>query len=129
MVAFTLRPVSYSSAESFGTAVFSGFTWTTAVGWDDAAVEPATFAAVTLSRIVYPTSASVRPYCDPVAPATSAQLPPDWSQRCHWFESEIGAVPDQAPCDPVSISPAPATPLIAGGEVFDGGLAALKPAM
>ena len=45
-------------------------------------VEPAAFVAVTVPRIVLPTSVAVRVYVVPVCPAIVTQLEPAASQRC-----------------------------------------------
>jgi hypothetical protein len=44
---------------------------------------PALFDAVTLTRIVFPTSVAASRYCDPVAPVIAAHAPPAVSQRFH----------------------------------------------
>ena len=56
---------------------------TTAVGADDAVLDPTLFDAVTATRNVEPTSAFTAVYPDDVAPAISAQPAPAESQRRH----------------------------------------------
>src|SRR5438034_10378841 len=75
---------------------------TTAVWADVADVEPAEFVAVTTTRIVEPTSAETSAYVVAVAPPMSAQLAPPESQRRHWYEYALGAVPVQVPWEAVS---------------------------
>lgn len=78
--------------EMVGAATFTGggggigLGATTDVAADVAEDWPELFAAVTSTRSVRPTSAEPSVYCDAVAPAIDAQLPPDVSQRRHWYE-------------------------------------------
>ena len=75
----------------------------TAVGTDVAVVEAMELRAVTRTRSVEPTSACLRLYVRPVAPAMLLQLPPVALHCRHWAEYEIGCVPDQVPGSPVSV--------------------------
>ena len=57
---------------------------TAAVGWASASAAATSFVAVTMTVIMWPTSASVSVYVSSVAPVMSSQLLPVKSQRCHW---------------------------------------------
>jgi hypothetical protein len=70
-----------------GSAVFAGEVpvATTPVWADVADVEPATFVAVTTTRIVAPASADCSAYELAVAPLMLTQFAPAESQRRHWY--------------------------------------------
>src|SRR5581483_5116736 len=55
-----------------------------------------------------------------LAPEMSEQLPPFSSQRRHWYEYVIGAVPLHSPGSAVSVEPTCGVPEIVGGEVLAG---------
>ena len=57
---------------------------TTAVCAEEAVLEPALFDAVTVTRIVDPTSADASVYDCDEAPVMSEQFAPAESQRPHW---------------------------------------------
>jgi hypothetical protein len=84
---------------------------------------PATFVAVTATRIRVPTSVEVSVYAAPVAPAIAAQVVPARSQRRHWWVYIIGDVPDHVPVSAVSVEPAVVPPTTIGDVVFVGGVA------
>src|SRR4051812_47625731 len=68
-----------------GATVLAGATGSTRPAAPDvAAVDPAALVAVTITRVVVPTSAGVSRYVAAVAPATSVQFAPAVSQRRHW---------------------------------------------
>src|SRR6266508_847397 len=92
---------------------------TTAVGSDVALVEPASLVATTTTRSRCCSSAARMPYVLPVAPATSPQLAPFVSQRCHWYANRFGA-PAHVPLSAVSSSPTRAVPEMVGRAVFFG---------
>jgi hypothetical protein len=69
--------------EIFG-ACRAGAGATTAVAALVANAEPDAFDAVTVTRIVLPTSAAPSVYCWVVLPETGAQFAPDVSHRLHW---------------------------------------------
>jgi hypothetical protein len=75
-----------------------------AVAAEVAVVEPVLFVAVTLKRIVWPTSALVRTYEVDVAPLIDPQPLPLVSQRPHWYRYVIEP-PLQVPGFPVSVDP------------------------
>ena len=75
------RGAARSSAARCSTG---GSATTTAVCAEVACALPATFVAVTRTRIVAPTSAGVSVRGRAVAPAMSAQAAPAALQRCHW---------------------------------------------
>ena len=54
------------------------------VGLLVASVEPEAFVAVTVTRILLPTSPTPSVYCWPVLPPTEAQFAPAVSHRFHW---------------------------------------------
>jgi len=109
-------------------AAFGGFpvaAVTVAVGFDATVAEPSALLAVTRTRRRFPTSAVPTTYADVVAPEIAAQsepsgLPPEVGQRTHWYANVIGDVPDQSPCDVVSVAPCVAVPLMLGSAVFFG---------
>ena len=69
-----------------GATVFAGATGSTRPAAPDVAdVDPAVFVAVTITRVVVPTSAGVSLYVVAVAPAMSAQFAPAVSHRRHWY--------------------------------------------
>jgi len=84
-----------------------------------AAVGPVSFDAVTVTRIVFPTSPEPRRYCADVAPAREAQLAPAASQRFHWYAYDVGELV-QVPFEAASCWPCCAAPEIVGGAVFTG---------
>ncbi|HEV3095356.1 MAG TPA: hypothetical protein VGY30_12715 [Solirubrobacteraceae bacterium] len=45
---------------------------------------PAALVAVTVTRIVWPTSLNPSVYAEPVAPSLFEQFVPELSQSCHW---------------------------------------------
>jgi hypothetical protein len=108
-----------------GGAVFTGGLAATIadVGAVRAVAVPALLLAVTATRSVEPISEEAIVWVWPVAPETSAQAPPELSQRRHWKPNVIGASPLQLPLDTVSVLPATAEPLIAGAALFVGGSA------
>ncbi len=82
--------------DTLGGLLFTGaFAFTTSVGFDADVCEPDEFVAVTRTRIRDPTSAEVRTYVVPVAPAMFVQLlpselPPSVPQRTHWYANVMG---------------------------------------
>jgi hypothetical protein len=68
-----------------GATVFAGASAATfALAAELAEAEPAALLAVTLTRMVSPTSPAARVYVGPVAPTPFSQLPPLVLQSCHW---------------------------------------------
>ena len=63
-----------------------------------------------------------------VAPEIELQLPPEVSQRCHWYAKLIGESPPHDPLDPLSVAPTWVVPPIVGGVVFDGATGVGSPA-
>src|SRR5262249_58015498 len=60
---------------------------TTPLGAEVAVAVPPAFVAVTTTRNVEPTSPEVSGSCEPLAPSTAPQLPPEASQRCQANDS------------------------------------------
>jgi hypothetical protein len=115
---------SFATPETTGAAVFVGGAGrTTAVGAEFRDAAPAEFVAVTRTTSVEPTSAVTTAYVAPVAPAISTQPAPLESHRSHRYAYD-GAVPDQVPDEPVSVSPSRAVPVTVGAVEFTGGAAA-----
>ena len=84
LVAVRVCP-SCAVPETVGAPVFDGgAAATVAVADEVALLEPAEFDAVTVTRIVEPTSELLAAYVCAVAPPMSAQLPPLASQWRHW---------------------------------------------
>ena len=85
--------------EIVGSEVLAGWTMgaTTAVAAEIALLEPFAFLAVTLKRIVLPTSPEVSSYVRLVAPEMALQLAPFELQRCQLFVKLIGVVQSQVP--------------------------------
>jgi hypothetical protein len=96
--------------------------WTTAEAADCAVVDPAAFRAVTLTRILRPTSAAASLYSALVAPEIGANVVPGELERCHWYANVIGAAPVQVPAVAVSVAPSTIDPDTAGALVFAGAL-------
>jgi hypothetical protein len=91
---------------------------TTAVWVLVAGVEPPALEAVTVTRIVEPTSAAASRYVCELEP-TDPQLPPPLAQRCHWKAYDVGLFV-HVPVDEVNVRPCCAVPLIDGKDVFTG---------
>jgi hypothetical protein len=91
---------------------------TTAVGLDVATDEPFLFVAVTVTRIVEPTSPDASAYDAAPLPTAEHELP-DESQRCHW-KVYVGVGPAHVPTDAVSVCPTAADPEIEGRFVLPG---------
>src|SRR3954452_19467535 len=74
--------------EIVGFEVFRGaaFPEITSLGFEIAVAEPSALRAVTCTRTVLPTSASVSLYVVFVWPAMSPQESPSRVHRCHWYE-------------------------------------------
>jgi hypothetical protein len=90
--------------EIVGGAVFAGLpaATTTAVAADWEVFEPSELLAVTRNRSVWPSSAAVSWYCDPVAPSIVPQLPPLLAQRSQAKSYFVGLFV-QDPRSPVRI--------------------------
>jgi len=74
---------------------------TTAVGFDVATADPFLFVAVTVTRIVEPTSPDVSPYDADPLPTAEHELP-EVSQRCHW-KVYVPVGPAQTPAEADSV--------------------------
>jgi hypothetical protein len=107
-----------------GGAGGAGGELTTAVGTEVADADPAELCAVTCTRSVFAASTDLRTYVLSVAPPMSAQLPPFWSQRLHWYANVIGWLPLHVPAFAVSVCPTAAEPETVGGFVAAGFVAA-----
>jgi hypothetical protein len=83
---------------------------------------PTELLAVTTAITLSPTSAAVRLYDSPVAPAIAGQFPLG-SQRSHWKEMVIGCVPVQMPVGVVTVWPLITFLERAGRTVLYGGSA------
>lgn len=93
---------------------------TTAVAAEVALALPAAFVAVTLTRIVDPTSALVKMYFGAVAPEMTLQALPLVLHRCHSRAKLVG-LRVQPPTVEVKVCPCTVVPVIVGGEVLMGG--------
>jgi hypothetical protein len=93
---------------------------TTAVCADVAAVEPFRFEAVTITRMVLPTSAVESVFAEAVAPLLALQLPPAESQRSHWY-ANFKDFPCHVPVLAFRVVPTTALPLIRGAVRSAGG--------
>src|SRR5947199_252852 len=114
-------PPSSSAPEIDGAAVFAGAAGATgAVAADGVVLLPAAFAAVTATRIAWPTSAGLRSYVVPVAPAMATQFVPSASQRSHCRAIEMAGVPLQAPSSAPRVRVSCATPETEGEPVRAG---------
>jgi len=96
---------------------------TTAVAGEATLADPSRFDAVTVTRIVLPTSAVTSVYVAALAPAITAQAPPVASQRCQARPYASGPVPLNVPVVDVRIWPARALPVIVGSPVAAGAAA------
>ena len=82
--------------------------------------EPLWFPAITLTRMVLPTSLLWSVYAFLVCPAMFLQFAPEESQESHWYWKLIGAEPFHVPGLAVNVWPTVAVPLIDGGVEFVG---------
>jgi hypothetical protein len=94
--------------------------WTKDDSPDNAVVDPPLFRAVTLTRILRPTSLAVSLYCLPVAPEMEAKLAPWLLERSHWYANVMGPAPVQVPGFAVKVEPSTIEPDIVGPFVFTG---------
>lgn len=94
---------------------------TTGVAAEVAVAEPALFEAVTVTRMVEPTSAEAAAYVAAVAPEIGLQFPPELAQRTQPYECVIGVEPDQVPVEAASVCPTTGVPEIDGRAVDVGG--------
>jgi hypothetical protein len=83
-------------------------------------VDPPAFVAVTVDRIVWPTSPATNVYVVAVAPVIAVQFAPALSQSCHLYAYEVG-LPVHVPLLVVNLLPCCAVPPTAGSAVLDGG--------
>src|SRR5829696_3535115 len=110
-----------SSVTSGGAGSAGGDAATTAsVAAEVAVVAPAELVAVTATRRVCPTSASVRVYAAVVACGMSPHPAPAASQRCQAYAKLVGSALTQLPLSAVSTLPARATPAMVGAAVLAG---------
>jgi hypothetical protein len=86
-----------------------------------AVAEPTAFLAVTLHRRRWSTSADVRRYVRPFAPAIAAHSPPEVLQRSQPYENAMGCLPLQLPGWTVSTESTSELPWTSGIDVFTGG--------
>ena len=93
---------------------------TVAVCAEAALALPALLVAVTLTRIVLPTSSLVSVYVEAAAGMMSTQFAPDVSQRLHWYAYESGVVPFQPPVDADNVWLSCGVPEIVGAALFVG---------
>src|SRR5579884_308026 len=109
---------STGSPEMVGAAVCCGTASaaTAAVAPEVAEAVPALFVAVTATRSVELRSASATVYCAAVAVGMSTQLPPESSQRCHWYENVLVGIPVQPPVEAWTVWPGDGSPKIVGAE-------------
>jgi hypothetical protein len=95
----------------------------TAVAGEVELADPSTFVAVTVTRIVVPTSAVTGVYVVALAPAIGTHAAPPESQRCQARPYVSGAEPAKVPVVEVSVCPARALPVIVGTAVAAGAAA------
>ena len=96
----------------------------TALGAEVAELEPTTFVAVTVARMVRPASAVTSVYLLALAPGTSTHAPPEASQRPEHAQDHllgVGVEPAQLPFDVLIVLPTMVGPVMAGALVLRGG--------
>src|SRR5262245_6635445 len=85
-----------------------------------ALADPSRLLAITLTRIVLPSSPDRTVNVLPVAPPMLLQASPLAPQINHWYWKLIGLDPFQVPGSAVSLLPTAALPSIVGNVSFDG---------
>ena len=120
--AVSVVPTTGDDGEIVGSErFFGGAALTTAVGKEVPGAEPSGVIAVTVTRIVLPTSDADNRYVPPVAPGMFVQPEPEPPQRFHWYAYEVGALTQiQLPLPAERSVPSTNGPggVIAGATVF-----------